>query len=116
MLDLALELDTSQLSGAPETKQPIDDADVFAALQAYYADRGRRLRNYERYERRDFTGGASHKVRVGGALVIKCTVFAEDTFSTDIIEINEHNRPLDEAVITCLGEGAPVRIRDILTQ
>lgn len=97
---------------APENAE--HSAVVFGALQAYFGDR--RLRNYMSYERRDFTGGASEKVRVGGALVVECSLLDGDTFVRSTIEINDTNRPFDEDVITALGAGAPVVVRDIITR
>ena len=111
MTALAQEQSNSLLS-MPEIAP--DDADygtvVMSALQAHFGQR--RLLNYSSFERRDYTGDASHKVRVGGALVIECRLLDGDTFVRDTIEINDANRPFDEEIISALAAGAPVCVRD----
>jgi hypothetical protein len=87
---------------------------VFDALQTYFGDR--RLRNYTRYERRDYTGDASNKVRVGGALVVECVVYGDEGFVKNTIEIDDDHRPFDEDVITALAEDAPIWVRDIIAR
>ena len=88
------------------------EAAAQAALEAYFD--GQCLLGVSRYERRDYRGPASNKARVGGALVIQCTLLADQTPEQHTIEINDLNRPLPEDVIESLAVGAPVVFRDYL--
>jgi|GEM_PF-6160056 hypothetical protein len=102
--------------GVPATAQgngeEAKEAAARAALESYFG--GRRLLGLSRYERRDYRGPASNKARVGGALVIQCTLLADQTPEQHTIEINDLNRPLPEDVIESLAVGAPVVFRDYL--
>jgi hypothetical protein len=91
---------------ASETTQSSSDngeADtVLAALQDYFGDMVR-VRYYEAYLRKDYANDASGKVRAGGALLVACTVFADQEFTRHELAIDDNHRPFDEAVISQLG-------------
>jgi hypothetical protein len=110
----ALELSNSVLNAPEAAPDAIDYAAVaLAGLQAHFGDCP--VLNYDCYERRDYKGPASNKERVSGALVVNCWVRDGDGTARKTFEINDANRPFNEDVITALGAGAPVRVRDIVS-
>jgi len=88
-----------------EQRRDSEDALVHAALQGYFGQDAN-IRNVTAFERHDYTGPASDKVRCGGALVVECAVFEAGEFAKRRLTINDANRSLGEDAITILGARA----------
>lgn len=75
-----------ELAVSPEVDQIIVEPEeiVSAALQEHIGP-DVRLRNYQVWLRKDFTGPPSHKVKCGEAVLVECHTFTDDGFQKETL-------------------------------